>query len=92
MFGVPTPSLGLTTGLVVVVVAGTVCLAGEAVAPETPPPVAAVVSFESLRERARTLAAREYRPQLNKLPEFLKKLSYDDYHVIRFRPDQGPWH
>jgi periplasmic glucans biosynthesis protein len=92
MFGVAAFSLCLTTGLAVVVVGGAVCLAGGAVAPETPPPVPPAVSFQSLRERARTLAARDYRPEPNKLPESLKKLSYDDYQAIRFRPEQGPWH
>ncbi len=92
MIGVAAFSRRLTTCLAVVVVAGAVCSAGEAVAPVTPPPVPPAVSFQSLRERARTLAARDYRPEPSKLPESLKKLGYDDYQVIRFRPEQGPWH
>ena len=92
MIGVAAFTVRLTTGLAGVVVAGAVCLGGEAVAPETPPPVAPAVSFQSIRESARALAARDYRSEPNKLPESLKKLGYDDYKVIRFRPEQEPWH
>jgi periplasmic glucans biosynthesis protein len=91
MIGVAASSLHLAIGLAVVVIAGAASLAGEAAAPESPPPVAPAVSFESLRERARAMAAKEYHSEPNKLPDFLKKLSYDDYHVIRYRPEQGPW-
>ena len=73
-------------------VAGAVCLAGEAAAPVTPPPAAPLVSFQTLRERARALAAKDYRPEPNKLPESLKKLGYDDYQCIHFRPEHRPWH
>ena len=49
-------------------------------------------SFESLRTKARDLAANEYRSDSNPdLPEYLKKLGYDDYQRIRFIPTQGPW-
>ena len=59
--------------------------------PETAP-AAASFSFETLRERARTLAAKEYREEKNpELPEFLKKLNYDDYQAIHFRPEQALW-
>lgn len=51
-----------------------------------------MVSFATVRARARVLASRDYRAEANKLPDFLNKLSYDDYQVIRFRPEQGPWH
>jgi glucans biosynthesis protein len=53
---------------------------------------ASLFSYEELRSRARKLATEEYRPETNpQLPEFLKKLSYDDYQKIRFIPTQGPW-
>src|SRR5260370_311850 len=49
-------------------------------------------SFDILRERARALAAREYHEEKNpELPDFLKKLNYDDYQSIHFRPDQALW-
>src|SRR6266404_1291948 len=49
-------------------------------------------SFDSLRERARSLAAKEYHEEKNpELPDFLKKLNYDDYQAIHFRPDQALW-
>ena len=86
------PRFRMTAGLAVASVGGPLCFAGEAVAPATPPPSTPVVSFESVRERARTLAARDYHPEPNKLPEVLKKLGYDDYQAIRYRPEKGPWH
>src|SRR6266481_6630144 len=49
-------------------------------------------SFDSLRERARALAAKEYHEEKNpEVPDFLKKLNYDDYQAIHFRPDQALW-
>jgi len=73
-------------------VTGGVCLGSEAVAPATPSSAKPAISFQSVRERARTLAARDYHPEPNKLPDSLKKLGYDDYQLIRFRPERGPWH
>ena len=81
----------LALALAIALTAGAVCRAGEAVAPATSPSAKPVVSFQSVRDRARDLAARDYRPEPNKLPEVLKKLSYDDYQDIRFRSEQGPW-
>jgi glucans biosynthesis protein len=92
MFGVTRFLFRLTSALAVALVAGAVCLAGEAVAPVTPPPAEPAVSFQTVRDRARTLATRDYRPDAGKLPEVLKKLGYDDYQCIRYRPEQGPWH
>jgi glucans biosynthesis protein len=49
-------------------------------------------SFDALRERARRLAAEDHRPASKpELPEFLRKLSYDQYQAIRYRPERGPW-
>jgi glucans biosynthesis protein len=49
-------------------------------------------SYDSLRSKARDLAAGEYRADtLPPLPEALKKLSYDDYQAIHFVPAQAPW-
>jgi len=50
-------------------------------------------SFETVREQARALAAREYQPGPGvKIPDFLKNLSYDQYQDIRFRPEKSPWY
>jgi periplasmic glucans biosynthesis protein len=65
--------------------------AGESGAPIATTPAESEFSFAALRERARARALAEYRPEPNRLPDFLKKLSYDDYQVIRFRPETGPW-
>ncbi len=73
-------------------VAGTLCFAAEGIAPvTTAEPGRAAFSFQTIRERARALAAKEYRPEPNKLPDFLKKLTYSDYQAIRFRTEQAPW-
>lgn len=50
------------------------------------------MTFQSLCGRARTLAAHDYHPEPVKLPESLRKLSYDDYQAIRFVPAEGPWY
>src|SRR6266478_6592477 len=65
-----------------------VCAMPECVAAEQP----GAFSYETLRGRARTLAASEYRPETKpELPDGLKKLSYDDYQSIKFVPSEGPW-
>ena len=48
-------------------------------------------SFDTVRERARALAAKDYRAEPRKLPDFLKNLNYDGYLHIRYRPETGPW-
>jgi glucans biosynthesis protein len=49
-------------------------------------------SFATVRELARTLAAADYQPEQNTdLPEALKKLTYDEYKMIRFRPEHSLW-
>ena len=57
----------------------------------TAPATSGPFSFEMLRQRALALAAAEYRPEESKLPEALKKLTYDEYQTIRFRAEAGPW-
>src|ERR1041385_2003089 len=62
-----------------------------AAAPAPPPPPAAF-SYETVRERARAMAAKEFKPDLTpELPEELKKLSYDGYQGIHFRPEESLW-
>jgi periplasmic glucans biosynthesis protein len=49
-------------------------------------------SFSTVRELARTLAAKDFHPEQNSdLPEPLKKLTYDQYQMIRFRPEHNLW-
>jgi len=49
-------------------------------------------SFSNVREMARALAAKDFRPEQNSdLPEVLKKLTYDEYQKIRFRPEHNLW-
>src|SRR5580658_6661845 len=49
-------------------------------------------TFATVREMARALAAKDFRPSQNSdLPEALKKLTYDEYAMIRFRPDRNVW-
>jgi glucans biosynthesis protein len=53
-----------------------------------PPPF----SFDYVREQARLLASKEFKTDIEPpLPDFLKKLNYDQYHEILFRPDHSPW-
>jgi glucans biosynthesis protein len=49
-------------------------------------------SFSIVREIARALAAKDFRPEQNSdLPEALKKLTYDEYQMIRFLPEHNLW-
>ena len=74
-----------------VLVTARACLAGEAIAAPAAPADQPVISFQTLRERARGLASRSYQPATAKLPDELRHLNYNDYEAIRFRPEQGPW-
>jgi glucans biosynthesis protein len=49
-------------------------------------------SFNTARELARSLAAKDFKPEQNTdLPEALKNLTYDQYQAIRFRPERSLW-
>lgn len=48
-------------------------------------------SIERLRERARLLAAHEYRGPDTKLPAVLADMTVEQYRQIRFRPEQALW-
>ena len=45
----------------------------------------------SVRELARSLAAKSFEPPDEKLPDALKDLNYDQYRSIRFLPDHALW-
>jgi glucans biosynthesis protein len=47
--------------------------------------------FETLRFQAKQLAAEPYQPRSNQVPEFLRKLTYDEHRQIRFNPDRTWW-
>ena len=68
------------------------CVAADSNAPSALAKPEATFSFEAIRDRARSLGKQAYQPASMKVPEFLKKLSYDDYQGLRFRPELGPWH
>jgi glucans biosynthesis protein len=51
----------------------------------------AMFDFETLRFRAKMLAAKPYEPRPSTVPESLRKLSYDDYRRITFNPAQTWW-
>ena len=53
--------------------------------------VAANFDFETLRYRAKLLAAQPYVPPANRVPEWLLRLSYDEHRLIRFDPDRSWW-
>ena len=88
---VPVPRLG--KAIITVLLSGRVaaCFGAEATSPPAANRPAPAVSFEMLRDRARAIAGKPYKPEPDKLPEFLKKLNYDDYQAILYRADQGPW-
>lgn len=47
--------------------------------------------FGTVRARAQQLAAKPYEPHPNRLPDWLMKLSYDQYRDIRFVPVESWW-
>ena len=47
--------------------------------------------FETLRYRAKMMAAKPYSPRASTVPESLQKLSYDDYRQITFQDSQTRW-
>ena len=49
------------------------------------------MDFETLRFRAKQLAAEPYRPRPDRVPEFLRSLTYDENRMIRFNPDRTWW-
>src|SRR5262245_17392297 len=78
--------------IILVLAASTVVAAAQT----SPPPAAAQApasfTYETLRERARALAGKEFKAVLTPdLPEDLNKLSYDGYQGIRFRPEESLW-
>ena len=50
-----------------------------------------IFDFETLRYRAKMLAARTYTPRPHTVPELLLKLSYDQYRLITFDEEQTRW-
>ena len=49
------------------------------------------VDFETLRYQAKQLAAEPYHARPSQVPEFLRKLTYDEHRQIRFNPDRTWW-
>jgi periplasmic glucans biosynthesis protein len=47
--------------------------------------------FEVLQFRAKALAAKPYAARPNRVPESLRKLTYDQYRDVRFNPDAAWW-
>ncbi|MBK1883839.1 glucan biosynthesis protein [Luteolibacter pohnpeiensis] len=50
------------------------------------------INFESIESRALDLSNKPYvAPDKNSLPDWMNKLTYDQYRDIRFNPDQALW-
>jgi len=47
--------------------------------------------FEVLQYRAKTLAANPYADRPSRVPESLRRLSYDQYRDVRFNPNSAWW-
>jgi glucans biosynthesis protein len=52
---------------------------------------AEVFDFEVLRFKAKMLASKPYEPASGRVPEFLLKLTYDQYRDIRFIASEARW-
>ena len=76
-------------------IAGSIAAAAtRAHAADAPPAAPASTPFDAqtVRNRARELAATPFKAPDAKLPDPLAKLSYDQYRQIRFEPAQSLWH
>lgn len=47
--------------------------------------------FGHVRNIARDLAARPYRPPAETMPDVLRDMTYDQYRAVMFRPDHALW-
>ena len=76
--------------LVLVAPAGAAAKRAAKPAPRKP---AAAFSFDldTVADKARRLAAEPYRDPKGTIPEWLTKITYDQWRDIRFKPDQALW-
>jgi glucans biosynthesis protein len=47
--------------------------------------------FETLRYQAKMLAAKPYAPPVNRIPDWLPRLTYDEHRFIVFDPNRSWW-
>lgn len=86
----PVRLLPLRTGARVPRTAARLVLAALLLAGGAAPAAARGFGFPDVIARAKALAARPYRPPA-RIPDFLQKLSFDEYQGIRFDPDKSLW-
>ena len=89
--GIHSPNGAILAGVAKVLAVGLLVTQQAAQGQDTSA-AASAFSFDSLRQRAAELAKTAYRPRESSIPDVLAKLDYDQYQVLRFRPDSGPWH
>src|SRR5438270_334257 len=58
----------------------------------SPGAAAAPFGFDDVAARAHKLAEKQYEAPKVQVPEWLGKITYDQWRDIRFRPDQALWH
>src|SRR5262245_30744442 len=59
-------------------------------APKTKPPEPGF-DFDNVADKARRLASAPFREPQNQVPDWLLKLSYDQWRDVRFRPEAALW-
>jgi glucans biosynthesis protein len=72
----------------VAILSGLVLLAVLAVAADA---VGATFDLDNIAEKARRLAEAPWREPRGQVPDWLLKISYDQWRDIRFRPDRALW-
>src|SRR5678815_3234352 len=55
-------------------------------------PEARAFDFDDVVARAQKMAQEPFKDPKGQVPEWLLKLSYDQWRDIRFRPDHSLWH
>lgn len=86
--------MGYKTFILVCLTIGLSALLGRAGAPQQAAPSNADdgrFSFADVRQRAEALARQPFDDARDILPQALRKLTYDQYRDIRFRPEKALW-
>jgi len=84
--------LALSASLsVLLLVAALVHWTTDAAADAIAPTQTAAFNFEAVVEKAKQLAAAPFADSRNTAPEFLRRLDYDQWRDLRFKPDHALW-
>lgn len=67
------------------------CALALALAPDAPTAAASSFDFDNIAAQAKKLASESFKEPSGQVPEWLLKVTYDQWRQIRFRPDHALW-